>query len=44
MLYHDRNVNYDCRKPRHGILKKAEKELDIDLKWSFMIGNKKKSI
>ncbi len=36
--------NCDCRKPKPGMLKKAEKELDIDLKKSFMIGDKKSDI
>ena len=31
----------DCRKPKPGMLKKAEKDLYIDLKYSFMIGDKK---
>jgi len=30
----------DCRKPRPGMLKMAEKALEIDLKQSFMIGDK----
>lgn len=34
----------DCRKPKPGMLKKAEKELNIDLKRSFMIGDKKSDI
>ena len=33
-------VDCDCRKPRPGMLKKAEKELDIDLKRSFMVGDR----
>lgn len=38
------NIDCDCRKPKPGMLKKAEKELDIDLKQSFMIGDKKSDI
>lgn len=37
-------IDCDCRKPRSGMLKKAEKELNIDLKQSFMIGDKKSDI
>ncbi|VVB95767.1 Glyceraldehyde 3-phosphate phosphatase [uncultured archaeon] len=33
-------VDCDCRKPRPGMLKRAEKELNIDLKKSFMIGDR----
>lgn len=34
----------DCRKPKSGMLKKAEKEFDIDLKSSYIIGDKKSDI
>lgn len=37
-------IECDCRKPKPGMLKKAEKELDIDFKKSFMIGDKKSDI
>lgn len=37
-------TNCECRKPKPGMLKKAEKELNIDLKKSFMIGDKKSDI
>lgn len=30
----------NCRKPKPGMLKKAEKEFNIDLKRSFMVGDK----
>lgn len=33
-------VACDCRKPRPGMLTRAEKELDIDLRQSFMVGDK----
>jgi len=34
----------DCRKPGNGMLKKAEKDLNIDLKNSWMIGDKSSDI
>lgn len=34
----------DCRKPKPGMLKKAEKEHNIDLKKSFLIGDKNSDI
>lgn len=37
-------INCDCRKPKPGMLKKAEKELDIDIKRSYIIGDKKSDI
>lgn len=37
-------LDCDCRKPKTGMLKKAEKELCIDLKSSYMIGDKKSDI
>lgn len=33
-------VNCNCRKPKPGMLQKAEKDLSIDLKQSFMVGDK----
>jgi len=33
-------VDCNCRKPKPGMLKRAEKELNIDLKHSFLIGDK----
>jgi len=33
-------INCNCRKPNPGMLKKAAKELNIDMKLSFMIGDK----
>jgi len=33
-------IECECRKPKPGMLKKAAKELEIDLKQSFMIGDK----
>lgn len=37
-------IDYDCRKPKPGMLKKAEKELDINIKQSYMVGDKKSDI
>lgn len=37
-------IDCDCRKPKPGMLKKAEKELDIDIKRSYIIGDKKSDI
>ena len=33
-------VDCNCRKPKPGMLERAEKELNIDLKQSFMVGDK----
>jgi D-glycero-D-manno-heptose 1,7-bisphosphate phosphatase len=33
-------VDCDCRKPKPGMLTRAEKELNIDLKQSFIVGDK----
>lgn len=33
-------VDCDCRKPQPGMLKRAEKELNINLKQSFLVGDK----
>lgn len=41
---HDPNANCDCRKPKPGMLQKAEKEFNIDLSQSYMIGDKKSDI
>lgn len=35
------NIKCDCRKPGSGLIKKAAKELNIDLNRSWMIGDKK---
>lgn len=34
-------IDCDCRKPKSGMLKKAETNLNIDLEQSFIIGDKK---
>lgn len=41
---HNPGDNCDCRKPKPGMLKKAEKEFDIDLQKSFLIGDKNSDI
>jgi D-glycero-D-manno-heptose 1,7-bisphosphate phosphatase len=33
-------IDCDCRKPNPGMLKRAEKDLNLDLKCSFLIGDK----
>lgn len=33
-------INCDCRKPKPGMLKEAEKRFDIDLRQSFIIGDR----
>ena len=33
-------INCDCRKPKPGMLKRAKKDLDLDLKCSFLVGDK----
>jgi len=37
-------LNCDCRKPHTGMFEKAAKELNIDLKNSFMVGDRKTDI
>lgn len=37
-------IDCDCRKPKPGMLKRAEKDLDLDLKCSFLIGDKDSDI
>lgn len=37
-------IDCDCRKPKPGMLKRAEKDLNIDLKQSFIIGDKQSDI
>ena len=33
-------IDCDCRKPKPGMLKRAENDLDLDLKRSFLVGDK----
>src|SRR3989338_10206021 len=49
--HHDENgtnpayaISCDCRKPKPGLLKKAAKEFEVDLKNSFMIGDRASDI
>jgi len=41
---HSPDDSCDCRKPKPGMLKKAEKEFNIGLSSSYMIGDKKSDI
>lgn len=40
ICFHDSKENCSCRKPRPGMLLEAARERDIDLKKSFMIGDR----
>jgi len=44
VCYHDNEHNCSCRKPKPGLLLKASKKWKIDLKKSFMIGDRWKDI
>jgi len=37
-------IDCDCRKPKPGMLKRAKKDLDLDLKCSFLVGDKMSDI
>ncbi len=37
-------IDCDCRKPKPGMLRQAEKDLNLDLKCSFLIGDKTSDI
>ncbi len=37
-------IDCDCRKPKPGMLKRAEKDLNLDLKHSFLVGDKMSDI
>src|SRR5262245_3062445 len=37
---HSPDAGCDCRKPQPGMLRQAERELDLDLKSSYVIGDK----
>lgn len=41
---HTKAENCDCRKPKIGLVKRAEKELNLDLKKSIFIGNMKSDV
>jgi D-glycero-D-manno-heptose 1,7-bisphosphate phosphatase len=38
--FHTQSANCDCRKPKPGMLLEAARESDIDLKSSFMVGDR----
>lgn len=40
VCYHDDSHNCDCRKPRSGLIFAGSREFDIDLRRSFMIGDR----
>ena len=42
--YHDNNDKCNCRKPKPGMFIDAKKKWKIDLKKSFMVGDRKKDI
>ena len=41
---HDPQAGCDCRKPQPGMLRRAEKELDVDLAASYVIGDKQADV
>jgi D-glycero-D-manno-heptose 1,7-bisphosphate phosphatase len=41
---HDKVDKCNCRKPKPGMLKKAMKKLNIDLKKSFLVGDRNKDV
>ena len=44
VCYHDDHDNCKCRKPKPGLLLEASKKWDIDLKKSYMIGDRWKDL
>jgi D-glycero-D-manno-heptose 1,7-bisphosphate phosphatase len=40
VCYHSDEQKCDCRKPKAGMLLQAAKDHDIDLKWSFLVGDR----
>jgi D-glycero-D-manno-heptose 1,7-bisphosphate phosphatase len=44
VCYHDNKDNCDCRKPKPGMILKSKKKWNIDLKKSFLIGDRHKDI
>ena len=44
VCYHDDHDNCECRKPKSGLLLKAAEKWNLDLKKSFMIGDRWKDI
>lgn len=44
VCFHDGSENCDCRKPNPGLLRRAAHEWNIDLKQSFMVGDRWRDI
>jgi D-glycero-D-manno-heptose 1,7-bisphosphate phosphatase len=44
VCYHDDEANCECRKPKTGLILNAKKELRIELKDSFLVGDRRKDI
>jgi D-glycero-D-manno-heptose 1,7-bisphosphate phosphatase len=44
VCYDDETSNCDCRKPKIGLIKQSSNDLDIDIKSSFLIGDRWKDI
>jgi D-glycero-D-manno-heptose 1,7-bisphosphate phosphatase len=44
VCYHDDNDDCECRKPKIGLFRKAEQDLNLDLSKSFMVGDRWKDI
>jgi D-glycero-D-manno-heptose 1,7-bisphosphate phosphatase len=42
--FHDEADNCDCRKPQPGLIFRAAREFDVDLKSSFMVGDRWRDI
>jgi len=40
VCYHDEGDGCDCRKPKTGMLERAARELELDLKNSFVVGDR----
>lgn len=44
VCYHDNKDNCNCRKPKNGMILQAQKEFDIDLNESWVIGDRSSDI
>ena len=44
VCFHDNKYRCSCRKPKSGMLRKAKKKWNIDLKNSFLVGDRKSDI
>ena len=42
--FHDDKDNCECRKPNIGLMRKAARDLDLDISKSFMVGDRWKDI